>query len=281
MIAQLLAAAALAVAPEPAPFEVLDVGLDLQTLTIAREGGPCYTDEDLSVVENRETIRIRAVRTFVEGCAAPASYSRTVVPLRRRVGGRGIEGEPRLPAGTFRPRLVPTVLDMRAADAVRALRTQDFEPRRIGHARGAVAFQSPLPGRRAEDHRVIRLTIGRGLFRTRALRRCIAHAGVQTGARRPEPGDADAPDAVVDVFAGPARGFVGLYADRLRGRELLRMIRGNARGIDGTVEHRGHVTILWAGRPAAAVRDRVRRCAYGRLGRPRSSVRAAQSQASR
>jgi hypothetical protein len=115
----------------------------------------------------------------------------------------------------------------------------------------------------------VRLTIGRGLFRTRRLRRCIVRApGVQTGARFPEPGDADAPDAVVDVFAGEARGFVGLYADRVRARELLPTIRRDARGIDEIVEHRGHATIIWVGRPTTAVRDRVKRCAYGRLGRP-------------
>lgn len=271
MIATLLAAAALAAAPEPAPFEVLDVGLDLRTLTIGYENGPCYRDVDVVVVEDRETVRISVVRTFVEGCAAPASYSRTVVRLRRRVGGRAIEGEPRLPSGTFHPRAASRILDMRAADAERALRTQGLEPRRLGRPRGTVAFQSPLPERRAEGKRVVRLTIGRGLFRTRALRRCIARAGVRTGARRPEPGDADAPDAVVDVFAKEARGFVGLYADRVRGRELLPMIRRNARSFDGIVEHRGHVTIIWAGRPMTALRDRVKRCAYGQLGRPAST----------
>ena len=268
MIATLLAAAALATAPEPAPFEVLDVGPDLRTLTIGYEDGPCYRDVDVVVVESRQTVQISVVRTFVEGCAAPASYDRMVVRLRRRAGGRAIEGEPRLPAGTFHPRTAPRILDLRAADAERALRTQGFEPRRVGRARGIVAFQSPLPGRRAKDNRVVRLTIGRGLFRTRALRSCIAREGVRTGARRPEPGDADAPDAVVDVFAGEARGFLGLYADRLRGRELLPAVRRNARDFDGIVEHRAHVTIIWAGHPTAALRDRVKRCAYGRLGRP-------------
>ena len=263
-----LAAAALGAAAQPVPFEVLSVSFDLRTLTVAYESGACWQgDRQIGLREDGQAITLAVARTRVDGCTEPPEYRRFRVRLSRPVDGRLIQGTPRIDAAPqLERRTAPRVIDLAAGDARRALALQGFRTRSIGRRNGTVAFQSPLPNTTAAG--VVRLTIGRGLFRTRALRRCIVRAGVQTGLRLPDPGDGDAPDAVVDVFAGQARGFVGLYADRLRGRELLPGIRRNARNLDGIVEHRGHATIIWAGRPTTAVRDRVRRCAYGRLGRP-------------
>jgi hypothetical protein len=273
----LLAAAALGAAPQPVPFEVVSVSFDLRTLTVAYESGPCWQgNRRVGLREDARAITLAVADTRVDGCTHPPRYRRLHVRLERPVGGRSIEGAPRIAAAPqLERRTAPRVLDFAAGDARRALALQGFRTRSIGRTNGTVAFQSPLPNTAAAGR--VRLTIGRGLFRTRALRRCIARATVRTRTRLPKPGDGDAPDAVVDVFAGPVRGFVALYADRLRGRELLQVVRRNTRAFDGIVEHRGHVTIVWAGHPSAAVRDRVRRCAYGRLGR----MAEAQSQASR
>jgi hypothetical protein len=265
----LLIAAALAASIQPVPFEVASTGLDLETLAIAYETGPCWQGKPLLGLEERpRVIRLSLERERMDGCSGSAGYRRLSVRLRRPVGGRRIEGAPGIPRGALDRRTAPRVLDLDFRDARRALAAQGFRTRRVGRQRGTVAFQSPLPNRDARG-RTVRLTVGRGLFRRRALRRCAEGPDTLTGTRVPRPGDADAPDLVLDVGHPESRAFVAFYADPVRARELAPAIRRNARRFEGIVERRRYVTIVWTARPPAELRDRVHRCAYGRLGRPR------------
>jgi hypothetical protein len=263
-------AAALAVSIQPVPFEVASVSEDLRTVSLAYETGPCWQgDRHLVVQESRRVIRVILEREHIDGCTARPSYRRFAVRLRRPVGGRRIEGAPRIERGlvALQRRTAPRVIDLNLGDAQRAAAVQGFRTRPVGRPHGTVAFQSPLPNTRAADD--IRLTVGRGLFRRRALGRCAEGAGARTRTVVPKPGDADAPDLELQVGQGQVGAFVAFYADPVRARELAPAIRRNARRFDGIVERRRHVTIVWTARPPAELRDRVHRCAYGRLGRPR------------
>jgi hypothetical protein len=272
----LLAAAALAAGPQPVPFEVTSVDIALRTVTIAYEAGPCRQGHpQFGLREGPRAIRIAVVLEHVEGCTAAPEYRRANLSLRRSVGGRRITGGPRIsgqPEG-LRRRRAPRVLDLSAADAERALAVQGFRSRRIGRERGAVAFQSPLPrsltgtGRRA---RTVRLTVGRNLFRARALDRCMERAGIRSIVRRPAPGDYDAPDLVLWLRDQDVLGFVGLYRDPARARERTPTIRRTARRIGGTFERRRHVVFVWGERPPPEMREPAHDCLRGRLGRPRA-----------
>lgn len=267
----LLVAAALGAGAGPAPFEVLSEAFDLRTLTVAYETGPCWTGEpELGLEETDRAIRIIVVQERVEGCSAPPSYGRVNLRLRRPVGGRRIQGVPRIaaPVDALSRHTIPRVLDFAASDAERTLALQGFRTRRIGRPAGTVAFQSPLPGRRARTE-VVRLTVGRGLFRARALASCLERAGVAAVRRTPKPGDADAPDLVLWLQEPGAFGEVGLYADPVRATELTPAFRRNLRRAGGVLERRRHVAIGWFAKPRPALREGAKACVFGPLGRPR------------
>jgi hypothetical protein len=203
-------------------------------------------------------------------CIVDAAYGTALVRLRHRVAGRPIEGGPRIAAGALGPPdRSPTVLDMRAADATRALRVQSLGVRRLGRERGTVAFQSPLPDRRLPKP-TVRLTVGRHLFRAAALEGCLERAGIPTHPRTPKPGDADAPDLVLWLRHPNAMASVGLYRDPVRATELAPAVRRNTRRIHGVFERRRYAGIAWYDPPAPALRERARRCVFGPLGRPRT-----------
>jgi hypothetical protein len=187
------------------------------------------------------------------------------------VAGRPITGDPRIGSsvGELRRRTAPRLIDLAAEDAERALAVQGLRAQRVGRPDGLVAFQSPLPNRRAEE-REVRLTVGRHLFRSRALDRCLERAGIPTRARAPDPGDADAPDLVLWLRHPDAMASVGLYADPVRARELAPGIRRNVARIRGMVERRRHATFAWYDPPAEKLRERAHECVLGELGRPRS-----------
>jgi hypothetical protein len=265
----------------PSRWEVLDVGLDLRTLTVLYESGNCWRGNgratarqtssriEVAVMQDRVVAMDTPDGSFA--CTADVRYRTTVLRLRRRVDGRAIAGSPRIGRGTIgRPARSPRVLDMRSADAVRALRVQDLIPRRVGRARGPVAFQSPLPGSRVGPARVVRLTVGRSLFRPAALERCLERGGIPTLVRVPKPGDADAPDLVLWLRSPSAAASVGLYADPRRAAELAPTIRRTIRRAGGVFERRRHVSIAWYEPPATDLRESARACVFGPLGRPRS-----------
>jgi PASTA domain len=268
----LLVAAALGASAQPAPFEVLSVSSDLRVVRVAYEAGPCWRGEpQVGLAESRHAVRITVVRERVEGCSEPPSYRRVNLLLRQPLGGRRIEGGPRIEGAprALEPRVVPRVLDLRPADARRALAVQGLRMRRLGRPTGAVAFQSPLAGRRARG-RAVRLTVGRNLFRTRSLDGCLERGGIPTLPRKPKPGDGDAPDLVLWLRHADAMASVGLYVDPVRATELAPGIRRNVRRFHGVFERTRLVTFAWYAPPDATLRERARRCVLGDLGRPRS-----------
>jgi hypothetical protein len=270
VIALLLAAAAAATA-QPAPFEVLSVGFDLRIVTVAYEAGPCWEgDPRIGVREGPRAIRLIVVRDRVDGCSAPPAHRRFNVRLRRPLAGRPIHGGPRIAPGAeaLEARRAPRVLDMRLEDARRALAVQGVRTRRVGRPRGAVAFQSPLPGKRWPSA-AVRLTVGRHLFRARALDRCLERAGIHTIPRSPKPGDSDAPDLVLWLRHPDAMASVGLYRDPVRAREVAPTVRTAVRRAGGVFERRRGVAIAWYAPPDATLRAGARRCVFGPLARPR------------
>ena len=269
----LLAAAAVATAPQPVPFEVLSVGIDLRTVSVAYEGGPCWPGDqtELHVEQNRGSIRIGLLQERLEGCTEAPTYRQLAVRLRRPLEGRRIRGAPRIdgaPVSLRRP-AAPRVNDLDAADAQRTLALQGFRTRQLGRAGGTVSFQSPLPGRRPAD-RVVRLTLGRELFRARALERCLELAGIPTIIRTPKPGDFDSPDLVLWLRHPEALASVGFYRDPVRAKELAPVVRRDVRRIRGVFERRRHVALAWYAAPAADLREVAKRCVYGPLARPRT-----------
>jgi hypothetical protein len=263
-----------------APWEVLDVGLDLRTLTVAYESGGCWRgpgQASASASARRIVISVAQDRVVAAdtpdgsfACPADVRYRTDVVRLRHRIAGRAIAGDPRLPAGALGPiARSPWILDMRAADATRALRVQSLRVRRVGRDTGTVAFQSPLPDKRLAT-RTVRITIGRRLFRAPALDRCLERAGIPTIPRTPKPGDADAPDLVLWLRDLRAMASVGLYADPARATELAPVLPRTVRRLQGVLERRRYASIAWYDPPDAALRERARRCVFGPLGRPRS-----------
>jgi hypothetical protein len=257
---------------QPTPFELLSVGSDLRTLTVAYEAGPCWQgDPQASLTGTSRAVRISVAAERVEGCTGPVEHRRLQLRLRRPLAGRPIEGEPRIAAPTpdLARSTTPPLLDAGLADARRALALQGYGVRVIGRQRGTVAFQSPRPGARAEGG-TVRLTVGRHLFRARALRRCVAPAVWFSHTTAPRPGDEDAPDLALSLVRPNVIGFVALYADPARGRELAPEIRRGVRRLPGLVERRAHATIIWTDRPPPRLRRRAHRCLSGELGRPRT-----------
>ena len=269
----LLAAAALATAPQPVPFEVLSVGIDLRTFTVAYESGPCWPGDptELQVEQNDGSVRLALLQQRLAGCAEAPTYRKLAVHLRRPLAGRRITGAPRIAGApaSLRRRAAPRLNDLDAADARRTLALQGFRTRQLGRAGGPVSFQSPLPGRRPRDG-VVRLTVGRELFRARALARCLDRAGIPTVTRKPRPGDFDAPDLVFWLRHPDAMASVAVYRDPVRATELAPVVRRNVRRIHGLFERRRHVAIAWYAAPAADLREGAKRCVYSPLARPRT-----------
>jgi hypothetical protein len=265
----------------PSRWEVLDVGPDLRTLTVMYESGNCWHGNALATArETSGRISVAVMQDRVVAmdtpdgsfaCTADLRYRTTVLALRRRVDGRAIAGSPRIGRGTLgRAPRSPRVLDMRAADAARALRVQGLIPQRVGRTRGPVTFQSPLPRKRLGARRVVRLTVGRRLFRGAALQGCLERAGIPTLRGAPDPGDADAPDLVLWLRSPNAQAEVGLYADAARAAELAPTVRRSIRRAGGVFERNRYVSIVWYEPPVAALREQTRACVFGPLGRPRS-----------
>jgi hypothetical protein len=182
-----------------APWQVLAL-YDEQLLQVEYQsdacstGAPSYRIErtptrvHLTVLE-QQIVAIDSPRPL--NCASEQGYGNFHIGLKHPVAGRHIVGGPR-PADHSRdpyaePGLVPDEEGLAKQDAVGALRYQGFRVRTLGRRHGAVAFQSPLPGRRARNG-IVRLTIGRHNIRTRRMKSClrrVANACEGAGAPRP------------------------------------------------------------------------------------------------
>jgi hypothetical protein len=254
---------------DPRPWEILEVQRGLRTLTIIYETGGCWTgDPVLTVDERRRSIEIGVRQQRVVGpCSTDIRYSPLDVHLRRPVDGRPLEGAPRISPGALPPDRTPRVVTLSSADAGRALRVQGLEPRRLGRTSGAVAFQTPLAGSRLSGE-TVRLTVGRSLFRTGALDRCLEAAGIPTRVLVPGPGDEDAPDVDLLLRHRDAMASVALYADPVRARALEPAVRRNVPR-RGVLERRRYATYVWYAPPAERRRRPAHGCIDSPLGRPR------------
>jgi hypothetical protein len=282
-----LAAPAGAAAQEPPPFnakcgdldcrvervaakwQLLGVGRDLDRLKLVYETGGCRrSDGHLTVTETARRIRIAVDVGEVVAidtpdrqvvCTREGRYGTLYVQLDRPVAGRPILGDSTV-AGGVTGEQVPRVIGLAYEDARALLRLHPFEVRRFGERTGAVAFQSPLPGRKARGG-VVGLTLGRQAFDARSLKRCLDGVGVPTLPVRPSFGELDVPDLELAPLRGPA--FFAFYADPARARENAPRIRRNVRHTDAVVERLGRVTIIWVEPPDPLVRERARACVAG------------------
>jgi hypothetical protein len=262
----------------PAKWQLLSVSSDARTLVIVYESGGCRREDGhATVTETASRIKIAVDEGEVVamdtpdgqfGCPRNLIYVRLKVHLGHQVAGRRIVGGPRIDDGFFKTYDVPPsaraprVIGLSARDATIALRFGGFGARRFGEHSGAVAFQSPAPGRPDPDT-LVHITIGRHAFDARALKGCMRDAGIPTVAGRPGPGDENAPDLELVLHGLDAQAFVALYADPWRARENAPSIRRNARRGGGSVERRGRITIIWVKQPSADRRAAVRGCIAG------------------
>src|SRR4051812_39938817 len=109
---------------EPAAWQVVNVGQDLDTLDLTWEGLGCGSPaRDLTVVETDRTIRIRAEKPPIDPASSffcyvdPFALRPFAAHLRHRLGGRRIVGGPRLRETSYHPRVgesdgVPRVIDL-------------------------------------------------------------------------------------------------------------------------------------------------------------------------
>jgi PASTA domain len=262
----------------PADWQLVSVSRDARTLYLAYESGGCRREDGhATVTETGSRIQIAVDEGEVVamdtpdgqfGCPRNLSFVRLKVHLEHQVAGRRIVGGPRIHSGWYGrtppgfPSAPPRVIGLSARDATTALRSQGFHVRRFGARTGAVAFQSPAPGRPDPDT-LVHITIGRHAFDAHALTGCMRDAGIRTRAGRPNPGDEDAPDLELVLREPGPPAFVALYADPARARENAPRIRRIARRFHGSVERRGRITIVWVRRPGAERRAAVLGCIAG------------------
>jgi hypothetical protein len=261
----------------PADWQLVSVSRDSRALYLAYESGGCRREDGhATVTETAARIQIAVDEGEVVamdtpdgkfGCPAYLAFNGLNVHLHHQVAGRPIVGGPRIHNGwygRFPPGFAsaPRVIGLSARDATTALRSQGFHVRRFAARSGAVAFQSPAPGRPDPDT-LVHITIGRHAFDGRALKGCMQDAGIRTVAGRPGPGDEDAPDLELVLREPGPPAFVALYADPWRARENAPSIRRIARHFHGSVERRGRITIVWVKRPGAERRAAVLGCIAG------------------
>jgi hypothetical protein len=262
----------------PAEWQVLSVSSDARTLELIYESGGCRREDGrAAVTETAARIRIAVdVGEVVAmdtpdgrfACAQNLVYDRLNVHLRHRLAGRRITGGPRIDDDFFKTYDTPTfaraprVIGLSARDATTALHFGGFRVHRFGERHGAVAFQSPAPGR-PDPETTVHITVGRHAFDARALKSCLEAAGIPTVAGRPRPGDENAPDLELVLGEPGPPAFVALYADPWRAREYAPSIRRNPRRFQGSVERRGRITIVWVKGLGAEDRAAVRGCIAG------------------
>jgi len=165
------------VEPVPAAWGLVEVGRDLQTLTLFYDSGGCLQGNGrATVVETASRIHISVEQDKVValdtpdgefGCTREILWPRLRVRLDGPVAGRKIRGGPTSRSNDWVPTdkrgfpLVPRVLDLAASDAVDLLRRQRFKVRRDGTATGRVVAQTPS-ARRPAKRVIVRITISRG-----------------------------------------------------------------------------------------------------------------------
>jgi hypothetical protein len=255
----------------PAKWQLLSVGRDLDRLKLVYESGRCRRgDGRARVTETASRIRIAVDEGEVVAidtpdphvaCTQEIRYRSLYVQLRRPVAGRRVVGGTGI-AGGLSGRRMPRVIGLAFEDARELLRSYPLEVRRFGDRTGAVAFQSPRPGRGVPDD-MVGLTLGRHAFHAHALQGCLDAVGVPTVPVRPELGNQAAPDLELSPSGKGALAFFAFYADPARARENAPRIRRRVAGTKAVVDRLGRVTIIWVKPPDPLVRERAHACVAG------------------
>ncbi len=149
-------------------WQLADVGRRGRTLKLFYESGGCGHDNGRAKVEEgRTTIEIGVRQDETTGIVGEENFGCTddlrTPPLRvrlsRPVGGRRVEGGPRMGPYTRRASrlrelpngylqwLVPNTVGLSPGDAVDLLGDQGLRARTTGHAQGRVVAQRPKAGK--------------------------------------------------------------------------------------------------------------------------------------
>lgn len=178
-------------------WELQGVGRQPNVLRLVYGSGGCGRDDGWAIVrETRESIHLETRQHTVVavegaeplGCTSDFRFVRIVVRLDRPVGGRRVEGGPRLGEDIWGGGRVPRVAGLAPGDAVHVLGRQGFLARTAGDPTGRVVAQRPKPGTRVrtEGKRVL----GTVRLKVRRLAFGPPRALVQPG---------------LDTFRGPAK----------------------------------------------------------------------------
>jgi hypothetical protein len=100
-----------------------------------------------------------------------------------------------------------------------------------------------------------------GLQRAERARACLSDAGFRVLGGPRSPGDRNAPDVELIVRGKGADAFLAFYKQVERARHYENDLRRNAKRINGSVERRGSVSVVWVRKPPAEAR-RIERCAF-------------------
>ncbi len=99
-----------------------------------------------------------------------------------------------------------------------------------------------------------------GFPRAERARACLSDAGFRVVGGPRSPDDRNAPDVELVVSGGGADAFLAFYKKVERARRYASDLRRNARRINGSVERRGSVSVVWVQKPPAEAR-RIEGCA--------------------
>lgn len=163
-----------------APWRLTAITKDQRTLKVVYEGSGCLLKDGKPVVDTSAAgaVRIRVVQTEVvptgpyEACTLPLAFVPLDVSLGARLAGRRVLGGPRF-AAQRHPDVVPRVIGLRRADAMRALRGQQLRVSARGRRTGVVRLQTPRPGTRialGKPAPRVSLYVGRSAMAARPFR---------------------------------------------------------------------------------------------------------------
>jgi hypothetical protein len=148
-------------ATRDAPWDLLGVSANGRALRLAYDTSGCWWRRPgrptVSEGQRSVHITIRQSHPPTDACRGIADWTELLVRLRAPIGGRRVEGEPRLgddsrfsqlradPRRDTTKAVVPRVVGLAHTDAVRVLRLQHFRAR-AATAGQEVAWQRPRPG---------------------------------------------------------------------------------------------------------------------------------------
>jgi hypothetical protein len=148
-------------ATRDAPWELLEVSANGRALRLAYDTSGCWWRRPgrPTVSEGQRSVRVKIRQSHppTDACRGIADWTTLLVRLHAPISGRRVEGEPRLgdhsrfsdlraePRRDITKAVVPRVVGLAHADAVRLLRLQHFRAR-AATAGERVAWQRPRSG---------------------------------------------------------------------------------------------------------------------------------------